>query len=117
MRHPLLLSLAFAIATSCSAELQNVEIGPGIRVRNPDEHFAGTMASVLLKFQPGTDLGQSLGTLFELKDADGKVVLGAGFDDAHSTYMRDNNRQMVFYYKSPAPEATVSAMVLGFAPG
>lgn len=115
MRSLLSLSLAFAVAISCPAELQNVEIDPDIVISNSDvvsisDKFAAPKTSFTLNFQPGTDLGQSLGTLFELKDAEGQVVLGAGFDDAHSTYMRDNNRQLVFYYKSPAPEATIVPM-------
>lgn len=110
MRRLLMFFLPFTIVLSCAAELQNVEIDgdPKAVVRDVEREIAPPKTSIMLNFQPGTDLGQSLGTLFELKDADGKVVLGAGFDDAHSTYMRDNNRQLVFYYKSPTPETTVT---------
>jgi hypothetical protein len=107
MRSLLLLILTFAMTFTSAAELQNVEVDAGIVILKADK-LDNPAASISVNFQPGTDLGQSLGTLFELKDADGNVVLGAGFDDAHSTYMRDNNRQLVFYYKSPAPEATVT---------
>ena len=109
MRTFSLCSLLFALASSSLAELQNVEVGPGIRIRNADK-FAGPALTITLNFAPGADVGQGLGTLFELKNAEGKVVLGAGFDDAHSTYMRDNNRQIIFYYRSPEPAATIVPM-------
>jgi len=91
------------------AELQNVEVSSHIGVR-PNWHnlLEGPGIDINLNFEPGTDGGQGLGSLFELKNAAGKVVLGAGFDDAHSTYMRDNNRQVIFYHRSaePKPEIT-----------
>ena len=90
-----------ALTHLCPAERQNVNIELG---------SVEPSVFIDIKFQLGADLGQSLGTLFELKNAEGQVVLGAGFDDAHSTYMRDNNRQLIFYYKSPAPEATITPM-------
>lgn len=109
MRYLLAVTIALALARSCPAELQNVEVGSGVTVRNAGK-FDNPSVSISLNFQPGPDLGQGVGTLFELKFGEKGVILGAGFEDAHSTYMRDNNRQLVFYYKSPAPEATVTPM-------
>lgn len=73
-------------------------------------YTGGPYVDIRLRFDPGADGGQGLGSLFELKNNDGDVVLGAGFDDAHSTYMRDNNRQVIFYHRSPAPEAAIVQM-------
>ena len=56
----------------------------------------------------GGDVGQSLGSLFEVRDGAGKVRFGAGFDEGHSTYIRDNARQIVFYCKPPKAPVTVS---------
>lgn len=107
MRYLLALTVSLVFAGSCPAELQNVEVGSGVTVRNAGK-FDNPSVSISINFQPGPDLGQGVGTLFELKFGENEVILGAGFDDAHSTYMRDNNRQLVSYYKSPAPEATVT---------
>lgn len=48
----------------------------------------------------GEDEGQSLGTLFK-STFDGWEV-GAGFVDAHSTYLRDNHRVLSFYARPSA---------------
>lgn len=104
MRSFLTLAFLLALFSTCPAELQNVEVGSNITVRNADK-FDNPSASISLRFEPGPDLGQSVGTLFEIKSSETDVILGAGFDDAHSTYMRDNNRQLIFYFKSPTPES------------
>lgn len=109
MRYLLAVTVALALAGLCPAELQNVEVGSGVTVRNAG-NFDNPSVSISLNFQPGPDRGQGVGTLFELTFGEKGVILGAGFDDAHSTYMRDNNRRLVFYYKSPAPEATVTPL-------
>lgn len=110
----ILIGFVFLVSTG-PAELQNVAVGSDILVRDTNQ-FVGPKTGVMLHIELGADLGQSMGTLFELRDAGGKVVIGAGFDDAHSTYMRDNNRQLVFYYKSPAPEAAITPMGKPFGP-
>ncbi len=64
----------------------------------------------------GEDRGQALGSLFEARGRDGDVIAGAGFDDAHSTYLRDNNRQVVFFLKSPSPRPTITNLGKPFGP-
>lgn len=62
------------------------------------------------------DLGQRLGSLLEARDQDGQVLLGAGFDDAHSTYLRDNSRMLVFYYKDDSDNVTLTPIAKPFGP-
>lgn len=63
----------------------------------------------------GDDLGQGLGSLFEVLDPDGKVVLGAGFNDIHSTYLRDNNRILDFYYRGKEVKRTFDRVLKPFS--
>lgn len=74
------------------------------------EEFRTRNIDLILRFEPGTDGGQGLGSLFELKNESGQTVLGAGFDDSHATYYRDNNRQLIFYYRSTVLEAKVTPL-------
>jgi len=64
----------------------------------------------------GEDRGQGLGTLFEARDQDGDVIAGAGFDDAHATYLRDNHRQVVFFVKPPSSQPAISKLGKPFGP-
>jgi hypothetical protein len=48
----------------------------------------------------GHDTGQSLGTLFEAFDSDGKVICGAGFNSTHQTRVTMNNRVLEFFCRS-----------------
>ena len=118
MRNRLLTLSMFIVCLSASAELVNYIEG-WQRLRVTDwyaELQEGPGMTIRLNYKPEPDLGQSLGTLFELKNSDGEVIFGAGFDDAHSTYMRDNNRQLIFYHRSSAPEAEVTPMGKPFGP-
>ena len=63
-----------------------------------------------LNVRLGEDAGQPLGSLFEARNEDGEVVFGAGFDDGHSTYIRDNNRQVVFYCKPAGRDVRVTGI-------
>lgn len=59
-----------------------------------------------LQLEFGEDRGQSLGTLFEMRDGD-KVVMGAGFENSSNTYFSGNNRVLDFYILNGAePEIT-----------
>jgi hypothetical protein len=49
----------------------------------------------------GRDYGQNLGTLFELFDANGKVLCGAGFNSSVQTRVAINNRMLEFYCRLP----------------
>lgn len=49
----------------------------------------------------GADRGQSFGSLFEARDATGRVVAGAGFADVYNTRFR-SDRQTVQFFVRPA---------------
>jgi len=56
----------------------------------------------------GKDYGQNLGTLFELFDAEGKVLCGAGFNSSVQTRIAINNRVLEFYCRLPDREIKVT---------
>ncbi|GMV66269.1 MAG: hypothetical protein AMXMBFR75_20650 [Candidatus Hinthialibacteria bacterium] len=68
-----------------------------------------------LKIEIGEDLGQGLGTLFEAIDEHGRVILGAGLNDIHSTYVRDNNRILDFYYRGMNTQRTFQRLTKPFS--
>ena len=47
----------------------------------------------------GRDIGQSFGSLFEARDADGKLVAGAGFADVYNTRFRVGRRTLQFFVR------------------
>ncbi|QDT49742.1 hypothetical protein Pan258_37970 [Symmachiella dynata] len=49
----------------------------------------------------GEDLGQNYGSLFEIKNRDGKVVGGAGFEGVYNTTGRGNRRRLQLFVKTP----------------
>ena len=47
----------------------------------------------------GVDLGQNFGTLFQAVSADGKLVLGAGFQNVYNTRYRGDRHAVQFYIR------------------
>ncbi|GMV98944.1 MAG: hypothetical protein AMXMBFR84_00840 [Candidatus Hydrogenedentota bacterium] len=64
----------------------------------------------------GRDCGQRIGTLFEVVDANGHVLFGAGASDIHSLYTRANNRTLDFYYKAEDFRSTIEVVGKPFGP-
>lgn len=56
---------------------------------------------VSVRVRLGEDRGQDLGTLFEARDAAGKVIAGAGFPGVINTMDRGDRRQLQFFVKVP----------------
>lgn len=56
----------------------------------------------------GRDYGQNLGTLFELFDADSKVLCGAGFTSSVQTRVAINNRVLEFYCRLPGRDIRIA---------
>lgn len=54
---------------------------------------------VVAEVEFGPDLGQSLGTLFEARTADGRFVVGAGFCDTYGTMCRSDRHVLQFYLR------------------
>ncbi len=57
-----------------------------------------------MSFAPGEDVGQKLGSLFEVHDAQGRVVAGAGFMEVYNTRFRGSRHTLQFFVR-PAKEA------------
>lgn len=82
MKRHLLLSL---VTLSCS-------------VGHAEEIGATT---IRVSIDRGQDIGQSFGSLFEVKTADGSLVIGAGFQNAYNTRYRAD-RHAVQFFTRPA---------------
>ncbi|MFP6672236.1 MAG: hypothetical protein VB857_12545, partial [Pirellulaceae bacterium] len=52
-----------------------------------------------MTFAPGEDLGQNLGSLFEVRDSGGRVVAGAGFMEAYNTRFRSSRHTVQFFLR------------------
>ncbi len=50
----------------------------------------------------GRDVGQSFGSIFEARDANGKLVAGAGFADVYNTRFRVGRRTLQFFVRPTA---------------
>lgn len=48
---------------------------------------------------PGQDVGQSFGSVFEARDAAGRVVAGAGFQDVYNTRFRNSRHTLQFFVR------------------
>jgi dienelactone hydrolase len=84
-------------ALFCFGLLKAVDISELVAITQESVKSATTGLDITVALTLDEDLGQRLGSIFEARDSAGRVRFGAGFDDAHSTYMRDNNRQLVFF--------------------
>lgn len=60
----------------------------------------------------GEDRGQNLGTLFETRDADKEVTVGAGFLGAYNTLARNERRLIHFFVRRRSPETKESMVRL-----
>jgi hypothetical protein len=100
------------------AELDNVgtqnDFSLGVAQPAADESSEASLAraDVLWRLKMevdfGKDYGQNLGTLFELFDADGKVLCGAGFNSSVQTRVAINNRMLELYCRLPDREIKIT---------
>lgn len=54
----------------------------------------------------GTDRGQSFGSLFEIRNSEGRVVAGAGFADVYNTRFRTGRRSLQFFVRPERDQAS-----------
>ncbi len=73
---------------------------PGAVQASEELHYALT---VNVNF--GQDLGQPLGSLFEVRDSQGEVVLGAGFASVYNTMLQGNRHELQLYLHGDRDEA------------
>lgn len=64
--------------------------------------------TISIEVDRGDDLGQSFGSIFELKSTDGKLTIGAGFENQYNSYLRADRHAVQLYVRSAdaAPELT-----------
>ncbi|MEO2032895.1 MAG: hypothetical protein ABGZ35_12485 [Planctomycetaceae bacterium] len=94
--HPSILSLCILLIPGVMAEAT--------------EKSATASFSVTVDF--GQDVGQSLGTLFEARDATGRIVAGAGFQDVYNTRFRNDRHRLQFFVRpvSGGEELTIDRL-------
>jgi len=47
----------------------------------------------------GEDIGQAFGSLFEAKSEDGRLLIGAGFQNAYNTRYRADRHELQFFVR------------------
>lgn len=92
-----LLALCFLLAGLFSCSSSN---GSG-----PADTF-----DIIVEVELAEDQGQGLGTIFEARDARNRLLFGAGFQDSYSTYVRDNNRMLSFFYNNQNPKIQIGPL-------
>lgn len=61
-----------------------------------------TVAAFTIDVDLGKDVGQSFGSLFEVRDAAGRVIAGAGFMDVYNTRFRSDRHTLQFFVRPQA---------------
>lgn len=64
----------------------------------------GVLFEAAVTVDLGQDIGQNFGSLFEVQDESGRVVIGAGFSGVYNTRFR-NDRYSLQYYVRPGQDA------------
>jgi len=64
-----------------------------------------TLLEASCRLDLGADIGQNFGSLFEVRDAQGRTVMGAGFPGVYNTHVRNERYNLQFYMRPPG-EAT-----------
>ncbi len=67
--------------------------------------------TITMRVDFGQDIGQNFGTLFEARNAQGRVVAGAGYLGTYNTQAR-SDRRLVHYYVKPSGEHVFKPQVL-----
>jgi hypothetical protein len=91
---------------SCLAYLLTMTLW-GTHVTETDAAPAAGQAPLTLTVTVdfGRDIGQNFGSLFEVKDAAGRVVAGAGFAGVYNTRFRMDRRTLQFFLRPSPAEA------------
>jgi len=63
------------------------------------EQTRDNVASFRVEVDLGKDRGQSFGSIFEARNADGRVVAGAGFQDVYNTRFRSDRHTIQFFVR------------------
>ncbi len=74
--------------------------------KQTDANDSRTWLRVATEVDFGTDRGQSFGSLFEIRNGEGRVVAGAGFADVYNTRFRTGRRTLQFFVRPERDEAS-----------
>ena len=74
--------------------------------KQPNVHKTQTELRISTEVDFGTDCGQSFGSLFEIRNGEGRVVAGAGFADVYNTRFRTGRRTLQFFVRPERDEAS-----------
>ncbi len=77
-----------------------------------DAASKGTKKRITVTLDRGDDIGQTFGSLFGLKTYDGKLVIGAGFQNAYNTRYRADRHALQFYIRPTNGQRTLTAQKL-----
>ncbi len=67
-----------------------------------------TTKRITITINRGDDIGQNFGSLFELTNSDGSLVIGAGFQNAYNTRYRADRHAIQFYIRPTGGERSIS---------
>jgi len=84
---------AFLLATAC--------VGGAAVMASGHEPLGAPLLTITLTVDFGPDLGQNFGTLFEVTDASGRPIAGAGFPGLYNTTSRADRRALQCYVRPP----------------
>lgn len=93
--------LRLSTATRVLIVLAAIEAG-SVFAQTPTSKSDPPILSVNVTVDLGEDRGQNFGSLFELKDAEGRVVGGAGFPAVYNTRFRMDRQTVQFFVRPPA---------------
>lgn len=82
-------------------------IGGAVPARSADASRDDVRVTFAATVEFGADRGQRLGSLFEARDAEGRVVASAGFHDAYNTHFRTDRHTLQLYVR-PAGESAAT---------
>ena len=90
----------FRLLSGFLAAAMCVAVGAAARGAEGDQPAAkGNQIVFSAEVDLGQDRGQSLGSLFEVRDASGRLQAGAGFQDVYNTRFRTGRRTLQFFIR------------------
>jgi hypothetical protein len=90
------------LAKNVQIEREAARTGPPVipvAFAGPTEKSAGRTLKISANVEFGRDKGQTFGSLFEVKNAKGRVVAGAGFQDVYNTRFRTGRHTLQFFVR------------------
>ncbi len=74
-----------------------------------DSKSKATTKRITVTFDRGQDIGQNFGSLFEMTNSDGSLVIGAGFQNAYNTRYRADRHALQFYIRPTSGKRSLTS--------